>query len=376
MFMSERKSVLFICTHNSARSQMAEGYLRARFGDRYEAFSGGTEVTEVHPVAIAVMNEIGIDISGQRSKRIDEFYHKPIDIVVTVCEPTKGFCPFFPGNHEEIHFSFPDPSCLTGTDEEVVDGFRTIRDAIIASIEETFGDMDLGTTTKNDAIRKVNPHPEYPPEEGRYLRGNDYSPVAVAIVLNTDADKIPQEIDRLVRAGIETGAALSGTVQTANIGIEKIICNIVSNTNIRYLILGGPESAGHRTGEALKALFSDGTDEKKRIIGTDALSPSLFNVPVEFIDRIRKQVTLVDCQFKGEEHLKNAVRACYQETPTAFGEYSLYDPGAYPGPPLSGKLTWSVTKPWSEPEDEKERIAKEKMLDLIARMREKQGRET
>ena len=75
---------------------------------------------------------------------------------------------------------------------------------------------------------KVKPHPGYPPEEGRYLRGNDYSPVAVALVLNTDADKIPPEIERLVRAGVETGAAISGTVQTANIGIEKIICNIVS----------------------------------------------------------------------------------------------------------------------------------------------------
>jgi thioredoxin type arsenate reductase len=374
--MSEKKSVLFICTHNSARSQMAEGYLNARFGDRYEAFSGGTEITEVHPVAVAVMKEIGIDISGQRSKLIDEFYHKPMDIVVFVCDSAKGFCPFFPGIHEEIHFSFPDPSGLTGTDDEILAGFRTIRDAIIAWIETTFGDNGPEISNTEKTMLKVKPHPAYPPEEGRYLRGNDYSPVAVAIVLNTDADKIPSEIERLVRAGIEAGAALSGTVQTANIGIEKIICNIVSNTNIRYLILGGPESAGHRTGEAIKALFSDGIDEKKRIIGTDALSPSLFNVPVEFIDRLRKQVTLVDCQFKGEEYLKNAVRACYQETPTAFGEYSLFDPGAYPEPPLSGKLTWSVTKPWSEPEDEKERIAKQKMLDLIARMKEKQGRKT
>ena len=103
------------------------------------------------------------------------------------------------------------------------------------------------------------------------------------------------------------------------------------------------------------------------------MSPVLFNVPVEFIDRLRKQVTLVDCRFKGEEYLKNAVRACYQETPVTFGEYSLYDPGAFPEPPLSGKLTWNITKPWAEPEDEKERIARQKMLDLIARMKEKQG---
>jgi tetrahydromethanopterin S-methyltransferase subunit A len=121
---------------------------------------------------------------------------------------------------------------------------------------------------------KVSPHPDYPPEEGRYLRGNDSSPVAVAIVLNNDADKVPPEVEKLVRAGVEGGAALSGTVQTENIGFEKLVCNIVANTNIRYLVLGGPESEGHSTGEALKALFSNGVDEKKRIIRTDA--PHLF----------------------------------------------------------------------------------------------------
>ena len=73
---------------------------------------------------------------------------------------------------------------------------------------------------------KVSPHPDYPPEEGRYVRGNDGSPVAVAIVTNCDADKIPPEIESLVRAGVESGAALSGTVQTENIGFEKIVCNI------------------------------------------------------------------------------------------------------------------------------------------------------
>ena len=92
---------------------------------------------------------------------------------------------------------------------------------------------------------KVDPHPDYPPEEGRYLRGNDASPVAVAIILTTDADKIPPDLERLVRAGLESGGALSGTVQTENVGFEKIVCNIVANPNIRYLVLGGPESEGH-----------------------------------------------------------------------------------------------------------------------------------
>jgi tetrahydromethanopterin S-methyltransferase subunit A len=102
---------------------------------------------------------------------------------------------------------------------------------------------------------KEKPHPEYPPEEGRYLRGNDYSPAAVIIILTYDAEEIPPGIEKLVRTGVETGAALSGTLQTANIGIEKVICNIVANPNIRYLILGGPESEGHKTGDAIKALL-------------------------------------------------------------------------------------------------------------------------
>jgi arsenate reductase (thioredoxin) len=141
MFIREKRNVLFICTHNSARSQMSEGYLRARYGDLYEAFSGGTEVTRVHPVAIEVMKEIGIDISSQRIKMIDEFYYKPIDIVVTVCDSAKAVCPFFPGKHEDIHYSFPDPSGLTGTEEEVISGFRQIRNNIVTWIDETFGKL-------------------------------------------------------------------------------------------------------------------------------------------------------------------------------------------------------------------------------------------
>jgi len=159
---------------------------------------------------------------------------------------------------------------------------------------------------------KVKPHPDYPPEEGRYLRGNDFSPAAVVIILNTERENIPPWIENLVRAGVEAGAAIAGTVQTANIGIEKIICNIVANTNIRYLILGGPESDGHHTGDAIKALMKNGVDKKKLIIGTDALSPTLFNVPGEFIDRFRQQVTLVDCQFQEEMVIRKAVWSCFE----------------------------------------------------------------
>ena len=215
---------------------------------------------------------------------------------------------------------------------------------------------------------KVSPHPDYPPEEGRYLRGNDSSPVAVAIVLNNDADKVPPEVEKLVRAGVEGGAALSGTVQTENIGFEKLVCNIVANTNIRYLVLGGPESEGHLTGEALKALFSNGVDEKKRIIGTDAPHPFLFNLPMEFIERFRKQVTLIDLQFNADpDIIRQAVWSCYQEEPVKFKGYSLYDPGAYPEPSLSGRITWRVTQPWAEPRDEKELEALRRIKEQIER---------
>ena len=217
---------------------------------------------------------------------------------------------------------------------------------------------------------KVDPHPDYPPEDGRYLRGNDFSPVAVAIILNCDADKIPRELEDLVRAGIEAGAALSGTVQTENIGFEKIVCNIVGNPNIRYLIVGGPESEGHLTGEALKALIQNGVDEKKRIIGTGAPHPFLFNLPLEMIDRFRSQLSLIDLQFEGDPDLiRKAVWCCYQESPVEFRSYSLYDMGAYPEPPLSGKLTWRVTQPWAEVIDESEREGKRKAIELMDRLK-------
>lgn len=213
---------------------------------------------------------------------------------------------------------------------------------------------------------KMSPHPDYPSEEGTYLRGNDFSPVAVVIILNTDADKIPSYVEKLVRAGIESGAALSGTLQTENIGFEKMICNIVANPNIRYLILGGPESAGHLTGESLKALFSNGVDEKKRIIGTDSPHPFLYNLPMEFIERFRKQVTLIDLQFKGDpELIRQAVWSCYQEEPVNFYGNSLYDLGFYEEAPLSGRITWRVTQPWAEPVDEKERETMKKIKEQI-----------
>jgi tetrahydromethanopterin S-methyltransferase subunit A len=219
---------------------------------------------------------------------------------------------------------------------------------------------------------KVKPHPEYPPEEGRFLRGNDYSPVAVVIILTTDPEEIPPEIEKLVRTGVETGAAISGTLQTPNIGIEKIICNIVANPNIRYLILGGAESEGHKTGDAIKALFRNGVDEKKCIIGTTGLTAVLYNIPAEFITRFREQLTLIDCQFQDESVIRKAVWSCFQEKPVEFRRQSLFDPGAFPEPPMRGKITWNVTQPWAEPGDDSERAAKKKALDMIERLKKKQ----
>jgi arsenate reductase len=134
-----RTKIVFICTHNAARSQMAEGYMKTKYGDRYEVFSGGTEITRVHPMAIAVMKEIGIDISSQRSKLIDELYGKGIGTVVTVCDSAQKACPFFPGAKEVLHQSFPDPSGFRGSDEEVLAGFRGVRDEIVRWIDTRFG---------------------------------------------------------------------------------------------------------------------------------------------------------------------------------------------------------------------------------------------
>ncbi|MBA7627327.1 hypothetical protein ES703_34789 [subsurface metagenome] len=216
-------------------------------------------------------------------------------------------------------------------------------------------------------MKKIEPPPGYPPEEGRYLRGNDYSPVAVVIILIHPAEEIPRGIEVLVKTGVESGAALSGTLQTENIGLEKLICNIVANPNIRYLVLAGPESPGHFTGEALIALFKNGIDQKKRIIGTKSPAPYLFNIPAEDVERFREQVTLVNLLNEGDfDVIRQAVWSCYQEKPTQFRSYSLYDPGAYPAKPISRKITWRVTRPHIEPKDETERKQVERLKEMMA----------
>ena len=217
---------------------------------------------------------------------------------------------------------------------------------------------------------KTEPHADYPPEEGRYLRGNDYSPVALGVILIHNQEEIPADIEDLVRLGVESGAALSGTLQTESIGIEKIICNVVANPNIRYLVICGPESPGHLCGEALLMLLENGVDERRKIIGAQARTPYLFNLPMEFIVRFRRQIRAVNLLNEGDPDLvRRAVWACYQETPTAFRDYSLCDPGAYPESPLSGRITLRVTKPQAEPKDETERQQRENLRDLMERIK-------
>ena len=125
-----------MCTHNSARSQMAEGLLRYLAGDRFEAMSAGTEATHVRPLATRVMEEIGIDISGQELKTLDRYQQEPFDYVITVCDDAKEACPFFPGAQSRLHWSFKDPSKAEGSEEERLAVFREVRDGIRRRIEE------------------------------------------------------------------------------------------------------------------------------------------------------------------------------------------------------------------------------------------------
>jgi arsenate reductase len=124
------KKVLFICTHNSVRSQMAEGLVNHDLAGKIQAFSAGTEPTRVNPLAVAAMKEIGIDIAGQRSKSLDEFADEKFDFVITLCDHAAETCPVFFGGTRRIHMGFEDPWKATGSEEEKLSFFRNIRDEI------------------------------------------------------------------------------------------------------------------------------------------------------------------------------------------------------------------------------------------------------
>jgi arsenate reductase (thioredoxin) len=130
MVAMNRKRVLILCTGNSARSQMAEGLLRHDAGDRFEVESAGTKPSKVRPEAIAVMRELGIDISNHRSKSVDEFADQSYDYVLTVCDNAKESCPIFPGHANRMHHSFDDPAAVEGAEDKRLVAFRVVRDEI------------------------------------------------------------------------------------------------------------------------------------------------------------------------------------------------------------------------------------------------------
>lgn len=124
------KKVLVLCTGNSCRSQMAEGYLRNFADGKLEVYSAGTEIHGLNPKAVAVMKEDGIDISGHTSNHVDEYRDLDFDVIITVCDHAKENCPYLPSRAKRVHQNFPDPAKATGTEEEVMNEFRSVRDLI------------------------------------------------------------------------------------------------------------------------------------------------------------------------------------------------------------------------------------------------------
>ncbi|MGZ5539769.1 MAG: arsenate reductase ArsC [Halobacteriota archaeon] len=139
--MNAKKKILFLCTHNAARSQMAEGFVNAMYADRYEAYSAGNEPTEMHPCAIEVMAEDGIDIASQRAKSVNEFDDMSFDYVVTLCADNQENCPIFPGGETYLQHAFPDPVSARAK-EQNCGRFRRARDQIKAWLEETFSEVE------------------------------------------------------------------------------------------------------------------------------------------------------------------------------------------------------------------------------------------
>jgi arsenate reductase len=139
--ISERKSVLILCTGNSARSQMGEGLLRHLAGDAWEVGSAGTKPAGLNPLAVEAMREIGIDISNQRSKSVTEFDGKKFDFVITVCDSAAESCPVFPNAPTRVHWSLPDPADAQGTYEEKLAAFRAVRERLNQHLTEWFAHL-------------------------------------------------------------------------------------------------------------------------------------------------------------------------------------------------------------------------------------------
>jgi arsenate reductase len=136
------KRVLFLCTHNSARSQMAEALLRELGGLGFEVASAGTQVTRVHPLAVATMAAAGIDLSGHRSKHLDELAGQRFDTVITVCDDVAEACPVFPGAAQRLHWSIPDPSAVQGGERERARAFANAADLLRERIARLVEEID------------------------------------------------------------------------------------------------------------------------------------------------------------------------------------------------------------------------------------------
>jgi arsenate reductase len=131
-----KKNILVLCTGNSCRSQIAEGYLRQFAGDRADVYSAGIETHGVNPLALATMAEDGVDISCQTSNKIEEYLDKSFDYVITVCDNAKERCPFFPSSATKLHYNFPDPAKANGTVDEIAQAFRDVRAQIKAYVQQ------------------------------------------------------------------------------------------------------------------------------------------------------------------------------------------------------------------------------------------------
>lgn len=138
-----KRRVLFLCTGNSCRSQMAEGFLRYIAGAKFEIVSAGLEPSTVNPRAIQVMNEVGIDISQHTSKDVNQFIGQQFNYIITVCDNAKERCPYFPAKAKRIHWSFEDPAKATGTEEEILAVFRKVRDQIKDKINEFLKQIEV-----------------------------------------------------------------------------------------------------------------------------------------------------------------------------------------------------------------------------------------
>ena len=140
-----RISVLFVCTHNSARSIMAEALLREKGGDAYEVFSAGTEPSQVRPLTLEVLREAGLPTAGLRSQSVQEFMGQKFDYIITVCDSARQNCPVFPGEGDRFHWGYPDPSAATGTEEERLEAFRKVFTAMSQRI-----DLFMNVTDKRE----------------------------------------------------------------------------------------------------------------------------------------------------------------------------------------------------------------------------------